>query len=260
MKKIFLLLSFVFLMPSTVLAEETINNGDTITPIGTISVYAGIESDSQLEDRGYLVANGASLSKEEYSELYAIIGTTYGSTDSNHFNLPDLRGRTAVGVDADDADFNTLGKKGGEKTVTLTVDQIPAHTHTFTGTASTTSAESNSHTHTYSGTTSTKTLNGRFHTWGMTTSAVAGIFTTVETNLNYSPPDSGDLTGAATYYIDASHNHTFSGTTSGASTTHTHTFKPTGTNAETGGSKAHNNLQPYIALKYIIKFKNVTSK
>lgn len=259
MKKIFLLLSFVFLIPSSVLAEETINNGDTITPIGTVSIYAGIESDSQLEARGYLIANGASLSKEEYSELYAIIGTTYGSSDSNHFNLPDLRGRTAVGMDADDTDFNTLGKKGGEKTVTLTVDQIPSHTHTFTGTASTTSAESNSHTHTFSGTTSSNGAHGHATILNRTdddrfvqAAPTEGILTLTGTWLfEYTKQHSGN----SGIVSNGAHTHTYSGTTSGASTTHTHTFKPTGTNGQTGGSKAHNNMQPYIALKYIIKYK-----
>lgn len=263
MKKVLLFLSLSLIIPSVVSAEEIINNGDVVTPIGTVSVYAGIESDSQLLDRGYLIANGASISKTEYPELYAIIGTTYGSVDDTHFNLPDLRGRAAVGVDADDADFKTLGQKGGEKTVTLTVEQIPAHTHTFTGTASTTSVESNTHTHTFSGTTSSNGAHG--HTTivnrpddsSFVQSAPEGITALTGQWLN-----EYTLQGIGNSGIVSSgaHTHTFTGTTSSTSTTHTHTFTATGKNSETGGSKAHNNMQPYIALKYIIKVKNVTNE
>lgn len=43
------------------------------------------------------------------------------------------KGRTLVGVDTNDNDFNTVKKTGGSKSVTLTVDQIPAHSHTIDG-------------------------------------------------------------------------------------------------------------------------------
>lgn len=253
MKKIFILVLSFLMLPSVILAEETINNGDVVTPIGAISVYAGLESDTQLLERGYLIANGASLLRTDYPELFAIIKDTYGASDNEHFNLPDLRGRTVVGMKSDDSDFNSLGKKGGEKTVTLTTAQIPAHTHTFTGTSSTTSTESNSHTHTFNGTTSNKELKGSLLAL-TNSSSVTGIIS-ASGSMQFAALSSGTNWGAVTYTITASHTHTYSGTTSAASTTHTHTVTATGTNANAGGSKAHNNMQPYIALKYIIKVK-----
>lgn len=255
MKKILLLVFSFLILPSVTIAEETVNNGDVVTPIGTISVYAGLESDTQLLERGYLIANGASLSRTDYPELFAIIKDTYGASDEEHFNLPDLRGRTVVGMKSDDTDFNTLGKKGGEKTVTLTVEQIPSHTHTFTGTASTTSVESNSHTHTFSGTTSSNGAHSHVSTSipsiasnyvDTTTSPFSLKYTLAEGNVNI---EKNETT------VSGAHTHTFTGTTSTSSTTHTHTFTATGTNASAGGGKAHNNMQPYIALKYIIKVK-----
>ena len=253
MKKFCLFLSFILIFPFSVLAEENINNGELSSPIGTVSVYAGIESDTQLLNRGYLIANGASILRADYPELFAIIGTTYGSSDSNHFNLPDLRGRTVVGVYGSndqnkEAEFDTLGETGGAKTVTLTVNQIPSHTHTFTGTSSTT-ASSGAHTHTFSGTTSangyhTHTLGAPQNgsgTWSGWTFNIVAI--------------SASASNALAVSYEGNHTHTYSGTTSGASANHTHTVTPTGTNANTGGGQAHNNLQPYIALKYIIKVK-----
>ena len=248
MKKLCLFLSACFILPFSVFAEENINNGELSSPIGTVSVYAGIESDTQLLNRGYLIANGASVLKADYPELFAIIGTTYGSTDSDHFNLPDLRGRTVVGLDEDDSDFASLGKTGGEKNVTLTVNQMPSHTHTFTGSSSTTSF-SGSHTHTFSGTTSS---NG-VHTHNVPEMGI--YYSDVATTKWEAFGHKSGGTDIATTTSAGGHTHTFSGTTSGASSNHTHTVTATGTNANTGGSKAHNNLQPYISLKYIIKVK-----
>ena len=253
MKKFCLFLSFILIFPFSVLAEENINNGELSSPIGTVSVYAGIESDTQLLNRGYLIANGASILRADYPELFAIIGTTYGSSDSNHFNLPDLRGRTVVGVYGSndqnkEAEFDTLGETGGAKTVTLTVNQIPSHTHTFTGTSSTT-ASSGAHTHTFSGTTSS---NGA-HTHNVPEMGI--YYSDVSTTKWEAFGHKTGGTDIATTTSAGAHTHTFSGTTSGASANHTHTVTPTGTNANTGGGQAHNNLQPYIALKYIIKVK-----
>jgi hypothetical protein len=66
-----------------------------LQPIGSISAYGG----SSAPD-GWLVCDGSSVLKTSYSELYGIIGTSYGSVDATHFNLPDLRGKFVRGVDS----------------------------------------------------------------------------------------------------------------------------------------------------------------
>ena len=79
---------------------------------------------------GWLVRDGSAVSRTEYSELFAIIGTAYGAGDgSTTFNLPNDCGRIDVGYDSSDTDFNIIGKTGGEKTHTLTIDEIPNHNH-----------------------------------------------------------------------------------------------------------------------------------
>jgi microcystin-dependent protein len=65
----------------------------------------------------------------------------------------------------------------------------------------------------------------------------------------YSSDDRNKGTGRYTAY-ESGHTHSFSGTTGGASSNHTHSFT---TDNGTGGGLAHNNLQPYIVLNYIIK-------
>ena len=109
--------------------ERAINaqvSGDTL-PIGTVLPYT-----NETAPENWLVCDGSELDRTEYNHLFAIIGTTFGAGDgSTTFNLPNLKGRTIVGLDAEDADFNEIGKVLGEKTHTLTVAEIPEHTHKF---------------------------------------------------------------------------------------------------------------------------------
>jgi microcystin-dependent protein len=97
----------------------------SFTPVGVISSYAG-----PIAPTGWLICNGAAISRTEYATLFEVIGTTYGSGDGETtFNLPNLKGRVPVGLDSNDTDFDTSGNTGGEKTHTLNVDEIPGHNH-----------------------------------------------------------------------------------------------------------------------------------
>ena len=74
------------------------------------------------------------MSRTTYSELFNAIGLNYVEEgyewqDEERFPLPNAKGRTLVGKDSTDTDFNTLGKTSGEKTHTLTVDEMPSHKH-----------------------------------------------------------------------------------------------------------------------------------
>lgn len=98
--------------------------GDTY-PIGSITAFAGSAIPAN-----WLLCNGEAVSRTTYADLFTVIGTTYGAGDgSTTFNLPDLRGRVAVGVDSTDTNLDALGKTYGEKEVTLTVGQLPKHDH-----------------------------------------------------------------------------------------------------------------------------------
>ena len=94
-------------------------------PIGSIIQFAGSDIPT-----GWLVCNGDAVEITDYPDLYDVIGTTYGGGNTN-FRLPDLRGRVPVGLDPTDQleTFDTLGNSGGERTHTLTISEMPSHTH-----------------------------------------------------------------------------------------------------------------------------------
>lgn len=92
---------------------------------GTSKVHSGATAPP-----GWLIEDGAAVSRATYAALFAEIGTTYGAGNgTTTFNVPDSRKRVPVGLDASDADFDTLGKTGGAKTHTLITAEMPAHSH-----------------------------------------------------------------------------------------------------------------------------------
>ena len=85
--------------------------GGVIT--GSIQMYAGSTAPS-----GWLICDGSAVSRDDYANLFSVIGTTYGAGDgSTTFNIPNLKGRVPVGLDSSDTSFDTLGETGGSKSL-----------------------------------------------------------------------------------------------------------------------------------------------
>jgi len=104
-------------------SNGSINIGTTLS--GEIRGYAGATAPA-----GWLICDGSAISRADYAALFAVCGILYGGGDgATTFNIPDFRGKVPIGKNIADADFDTLGETGGEKTHTLTVDEIPAHQH-----------------------------------------------------------------------------------------------------------------------------------
>lgn len=88
---------------------------------GMIAPFAG-----GVVPSGWLLCNGAAVSRSTYADLFNAIGTSYGTGDgSTTFNLPDLRSRVPVGK-GPDAEFDTLGETGGAKTHSHTISSVAA--------------------------------------------------------------------------------------------------------------------------------------
>lgn len=198
-------------------------------PAGIVMPFAGSTA-----PQGYLLCDGSAVSRDTYSELFAAIGTVYGSGDgSTTFNVPDLSGRVVLGV----SQSHALGTTGGEAAHTLTEQELPAHSHVVPA-----------HTHENDITATTPSLShtvtqavfkynspnwhqaqygNRFHSWvynGAGSTAASRSANAVIANHDATDCIMGGSVAASV-----------------ASTT-----------SSTGSGGSHNNMQPYSVINYII--------
>jgi microcystin-dependent protein len=95
--------------------------------VGEIRMFAG-----SFPPNGWMFCDGATLSIAENEVLFQLIGTTYGGDGQNTYNLPDLRSRVPVhqGQGPGLTPY-VIGESIGTETVTLTLAQVPSHSHTM---------------------------------------------------------------------------------------------------------------------------------
>lgn len=82
--------------------------------------------------KGWALCNGQLLPINQNQGLFSLLGTTYGGDGRVNFGLPDFRGRTPIHVGGS----HVLGERGGEQAHTLTINEIPTHTHVLSATSS----------------------------------------------------------------------------------------------------------------------------
>lgn len=193
-----------------------------------------IISTSSVIPTGYLVCDGSAVDRSQYSELFAVIGTTYGPGDGlNTFNLPNLSGKVAVGP----ASGLVLGSTGGEATHVLQSSEIVAHTHDVPSHTHTSSivAKTPEFTHTitqpmYRYNVLNGGLNGsqmsrQFNAY----SSVASAAMTRSSNLSVAAHSAADCTMSGGIADCAAFDTEYAGTSTG-----------------------HDNMMPYLSLTYLI--------
>lgn len=98
--------------------------------VGEIRMFAG-----NFAPNGWMMCQGQTLPISENDVLFTLLGTTYGGDGEETFNLPNLQGRFPIHQGTGAGSTYQLGETGGSESVTLTVQQIPSHSHPVTATS-----------------------------------------------------------------------------------------------------------------------------
>jgi microcystin-dependent protein len=154
--------------------------------------------------KGWALCNGQLLPINQNQPLFSLLGTTYGGDGRVNFGLPNLQGSVPIHV----GNGHTLGERGGSTSVTLTTQQMPAHTHlpsakNITGNANVPS--------------SSVVLAQAVAVQQDGSTVPVSLYSSTSTDLQLSP--------AAI--------------------------------SNTGGSQAHNNMEPYLVLNFIIALQGI---
>lgn len=257
----------VVLVPvgTTYLIVGAVSSTGAGLPAGAIQPYAGAAAPA-----GWLACDGTAVSRSTYSRLFAAIGTTWGAGNgSTTFNVPDLRGRAPIGAGTGAGlTARALAGSGGAETVTLTTATMPAHGHSFSGGSAASSGDhghassgdhghgsSGDHSHSLSGSTGSdgdhshsvgnqSTRSDILAGGGTTTAATGGGSTGSDGSHSHSLSGSASSAGSHSHSNAGSHTHANAGA-------HTHTV--TGTVGSAGSDGAHDNMQPWRAVLYMIK-------
>lgn len=200
-----------------------------LPPVGTIVPYGGGASVGD-----WLLCDGSAIDPK-YAKLINIVGA----------NTPNLKGRFLVGMNIGDAEFASVGTKGGAKTgsstTTITVSNLPQHTHTATAAADT-------HAHTES--TGSETINAHNHGSGFRTannfnrngSDAGAVPTSTVSQMDRTADAGGQVISGHTHGIDpATHTHTITVASGGG------VPSPTPLNVQV------NTLPPYQTVNYLIR-------
>ena len=213
---------------------DDINAGNVVGPLGptgSVVMFASLTPPS-----GWLLCDGSAVSRTTHADLFSVIGTSFGAGNgTTTFNVPNLKGRVAVGRDSAEPRFNDLGETGGEITHLLTTAEIPSHTHT-----------QNSHNHTQDAHNHTQNSHNHIqdpHSHQVNPGLPGSGGTRLADTTNGFHVTLNTLTATATNQAATATNQAATATNQAA----------TATNQNTGGGGTHNNLQPYIVMSYIIK-------
>ncbi|NBO55407.1 MAG: hypothetical protein EBU84_12640 [Actinobacteria bacterium] len=200
----------------------------TVDSTGHIRSFAGSSAPP-----GYLLCDGSLLNRADYPSLFALISTNYntGGETTAQFRIPDYRGKLRLG-----SGTRTIKTFVGTETHSLTIAQLPPHTHSGT-------TDTSADTHTHTGTSNQNPSMAHNHTYLYT-------WNRGDANNCSGRPISGvDYPQSTGSTVSLVHNHNVTiGTATG---THIHS---TYTSASTGSDNGHNNMMPSAVVNFYIKY------
>ncbi len=184
--------------------------------VGQIIIFA-----ANYAPQGWALCNGQQLQIGANQVLYAVIGSTFGGDSRTYFNVPDLRGRVPVhfgtGTGLTNYDF---AQQSGAEQITLAPEQMPTHNHTFSSVGATGTLQVGD------GYGTAATPVGNYLCNSGDPQMAQGVV-----GYNFSPAaQAGNLSAIAGLTVNIG----------------------PGAISQTGGSQAHSNLQPSLALNFII--------
>lgn len=104
---VMVLVSIISVVSMPIFTQKKVRLNQTEAPVGTIYLWPG----NSMPSSDYMECNGQAISRTTYSELFALISTTYGvGNGSTTFNLPDYRAATLAGYDISSTNWNSIGK------------------------------------------------------------------------------------------------------------------------------------------------------
>jgi microcystin-dependent protein len=220
---------------------------DGIQPVGSIVPYGGNVNSISLIPKGWLLCDGTQFSSTTYPDLGLLLGDTHGPVNGTMHYLPDFRGRTPVGVNITNSAMTqnatlsqrVVGALGGTEEHPLTTNEMPSHKHTATYVAYKDDA-ANPDDVWYP-----KRLDGI--TYGA---------------CNQCTSTSGQISGSSTVPISDDGpilgNDWYSWDTGTDDNDYGKVPIPI-TVANVGGGVAHNNMQPYVVVNWLIRAKATSS-
>jgi microcystin-dependent protein len=252
-------------------------------PVGSIVVYAGSTA-----PEGWLMCDGALYDVLAYPELFGVLEFTYGSdVAKSAFRVPDLAGKVPVGAKPFTWYCDKLGKTGGEAEVSLSESEMPAHKHNVSASSHNHGISVSPHNHSVSVTSHNHSLNDPGHSHGTVDPGhshsiedpghrhAIGLYNSV--GGGYVDDAGGLLAGIHAHTDTTTTGITINNATTGIRINSVRTailvqsasvpvsLKDTTVSASAqnanvslseaskGSGAAHENLQPYIVLNYIIK-------
>ncbi len=211
-------------------------------PAGVVVPFAG----SSVPSTDWILCDGQavdSVSNPQYAPLYAAIGTTYGGTGANNFNVPDLRGRVVAALDnmggmaanrISSAQADILGGDFGDDEITLSDAQMPSHDHNVGISGNTGSGSPHTHTGTTGGS------GAHSHSgWWESPSSTGASGDNKNVQDRFGSRSGGNHTHTMNLDNESAHVHSLSGASISESTR--------------GSDAPHNNVQPTMFMNYIIK-------
>ena len=190
---------------------------------------------SNFAPRAWALCEGQILTIASNTALFSLLGMTYGGDGRTTFALPDLRGRVPIGAGQGPGLFRRdLGDREGTEREVLTILEMPSHNHS-----------------------ATSYINGTVNApiSGSGSLSVSNAQGTSNTPINNYPAKAPDVNFAPTnIYSSASNGHSANDAVSisGVASIDLTGLPSTVIVNDTGGTKSHNNMQPYLTISWII--------